>query len=147
MPTDTQDTAKALELLRQGTLGAWHVEGDFGRVHSTTDFIASIWSPRTADERRMDGESWLDMRKRTNPARAAIEAEKCANARRIAANPDLVECFAAAEASMEKLESIITGLAERLGAADPVVQMLDNLVKAPIDTAIAKVCKGVLGDG
>jgi hypothetical protein len=53
---------------------------------------------------------------------------------------------AAAESS-NALESIIVGLVERLGAGDPVVQMLDNLVKAPIDAALSNLDQEARKDG
>ena len=45
------------------------------------------------DETRLDGESWLDMRHRTNAERLACSEEEMANAKLIAAAPSLLEAL------------------------------------------------------
>lgn len=74
------------------TPGPWHVDGHrvFG---SGGAFLASAWYPRAANDARQDGESWLAMRERTQAVRDAIERETVANARLIAAAPDLYEAL------------------------------------------------------
>ena len=39
----------------------------------TGKLICTVWPDRKAAEKRLVGESWLDMRKRTEPEREAIE--------------------------------------------------------------------------
>lgn len=53
--------------------------------------IAFTGSPRFVSEIRNEGESWLDMRHRTEPERMAIDEEQDANARLIASAPDLLK--------------------------------------------------------
>ena len=75
------------------TPGPWIRKGpDQGHIAygDGTRFVAFTAIPRLASEDRNDGESWLDMRERTAPERAAIAAEQVANARLIAAAPELL---------------------------------------------------------
>lgn len=55
--------------------------------------IAFTGSPRFVSEIRNEGESWLEMRQRTEPERIAIEEERSANARLIASAPDLLQAL------------------------------------------------------
>ena len=55
--------------------------------------IAFTGIPRHVSEIRNEGESWLDMRNRTEPERKAVEEEQKANARLIAAAPDMLEAL------------------------------------------------------
>ena len=55
--------------------------------------IAFTGLPRKVSEIRNDGESWLDMRNRTEPERKAIDEERKANAKLIAAAPELLEAL------------------------------------------------------
>lgn len=55
--------------------------------------IAFTAMPRQASEEREEGESWLEMRVRTKPEQDAIKAEEAANARLIAAAPELLEAL------------------------------------------------------
>lgn len=45
------------------------------RIHDarTGKLVCTIWPEREASEKRLMGESWLDMRERTRPEREAIE--------------------------------------------------------------------------
>ena len=74
------------------TPGPWVVLGE--NVGCATGHIAfTTCNPRTIDETRLDGESWLDMRGRTKADRDELENEVKANARLIAASPDLLEAL------------------------------------------------------
>lgn len=78
------------------TPGPWSVSnkyGSKGAVAHASGFIAFPTMPREASEDRIDGESWLDMRTRTQPDRDAIDSEKEANARLIAAAPDMLQAL------------------------------------------------------
>ena len=72
------------------TPAPWFVSDKFGSVGaiaSKDGFIGFPCAVRDVDESRTPGESWLDMRKRTQPERLAIEREREANAHLIAAAP------------------------------------------------------------
>lgn len=76
------------------TPGPWHVskdQGYVGAIAHACGFIALPLLPRDVDETRYRRESWLSMRERTEPDREKIKNEKLANARLIAASPDLLE--------------------------------------------------------
>ena len=124
MATDTPDHAKAIELLRQGTPGPWFVHDFRGASESPSvqDITVSCDHPATITVCSMDR------------ALTATDEEALANARRIAANPDLVECFAAADAMLKAFSGSFARTVEQRTTFDA------------LDTAIAKVCKGVLGD-
>lgn len=69
------------------TPGEWVVatgKGESGGIKHANGFIAFSASPRKASDERKAGESWLDMRHRTQGERDAIELEKLANERLIA---------------------------------------------------------------
>jgi len=55
--------------------------------------IAFTGAPRFVSEIRNEGESWLDMRQRTEPERKSIDEEQEANARLIASAPDLLQAL------------------------------------------------------
>jgi hypothetical protein len=59
-------------------------------VEHADGFVAFVAIPRTVSDERLDGESWLDMRQRTEGARAAAAVEQEANARLIATAPELL---------------------------------------------------------
>lgn len=81
------------------TPGPWRFSGD--SVWSGNGHIASTWSPRVVSEDREDGESWLDMRNRTQPERDAIKLEKQDNTRLIAAAPELLDALSSAISQMD----------------------------------------------
>jgi hypothetical protein len=58
----------------------WKAEGE-GRIYAESDgmHLASVWM-RFVSDQRADGESWLEMRERTQPMRDAANAEVHANA-------------------------------------------------------------------
>lgn len=108
------------------TKGYWIIkEGDKGSIHSSIDnsLIASAWSTYKSDEIevREQGESWLNMRKRTEQFRIDADLETLANAKLIAAAPDLLEaCVHALEMCQDKViptENDLTIMAGRLKQA------------------------------
>lgn len=59
-------------------------------IEHADGFVAFVAIPRTVSDERLADESWLDMRQRTEGARIAVMAEQEANARLIAAAPELL---------------------------------------------------------
>ena len=104
--TTLTDTIKQWE--QSGTAGPWQV-GDERRVYvpDIGKFIASAWWPGKVDEIRQQGESWLDMRERTDPERNALKEAESANTRLIAAAPDMVAALKAAQEMAGELEHIM----------------------------------------
>lgn len=79
------------------TEGPWTFSG--AGIKAGDEHIATTWALefRVSDKRK-DGESWLEMRERTTPERAAAAAEARANTHLIAAAPDM---YAALRAFLE----------------------------------------------
>jgi hypothetical protein len=73
------------------TDGPW-IDGPQGIRHAK-GFIAFTSAPREVPDACESGEGWLDMRRRTQPARDAVAAEQKANARLIAAAPEMFEAL------------------------------------------------------
>ena len=76
----------------KATPGPWDSVGAYGYVTVNT-----VRFPVDPDEDRLDGESWLDMRKRTEQERTEAEAERLANMTLQEAAPDLYEALASIE--------------------------------------------------
>ena len=79
------------------TKGEWVLDDRFIRCNGKA--IASAWFTGNPDdlEDRLEGESWLDMRHRTEPQRELItKTEPNANAKLIAAAPDLLKALTSA---------------------------------------------------
>lgn len=75
------------------TPGPWH-SGLNGNVYSGhSRFLCSPSAPSVSDQ-RVDGESWIEMRQRTQPERDAAKLEVVATAHLIAAAPELYEACA-----------------------------------------------------
>ena len=82
-----------LESLRGHTPGPWLIPsmiGSMGAVAHASGYVCFTAMPRKADEARQSGETWLDMRNRTQHDRDAIAVEESTNARLIAAAPALL---------------------------------------------------------
>ena len=74
----------------KGTKQKWQAKDS--NVYADNKLIISCWSSRATDESRQEGESWLDMRIRTEPERTLNnETEPQANAKLIACAPELLE--------------------------------------------------------
>ena len=80
-----------------GTPGPWGLLTDTGinSPHSS-GLLFSAWDPRAVDDTKEEGESWLAMRTRTDPARDAMKSETHSNARRIARVPAMEAALLAA---------------------------------------------------
>lgn len=75
------------------TPGPWEISttfGSIGAIKHRDGFIAFPCSPRSVNEDRINGESWMGMRARTKLDRDAVSNEQNANARLIAAAPELL---------------------------------------------------------
>lgn len=70
------------------TPGPWKANDT--NIHAGNEHIVTAWGleGRVSDERN-EGESWLQMRERTDPSRKEAEMEGIANAHLIAATPDM----------------------------------------------------------
>jgi hypothetical protein len=146
---------KTLEVLKGGTQGEWysanmvHAErGDQMTPDEIGEYVANNVRKSKADG-GFDHFLFITTPGDDSPdiCHVGNGPSGPANARKIAlVNPMARVCEAAAESS-NALESIIVGLVERLGAGDPVVQMLDNLVKAPIDAALSNLDQEARKDG
>ena len=90
--------------------------------------IAFTGLPRKVSEIRNDGESWLDMRNRTEPERKAIDEERKANAKLISAAPEMFEALKRVEAYLVANEDIL--------APFPTRSELDNIRAAMFKTGL-----------
>lgn len=71
------------------TKGEWSVDKTAIKCYNTVvGFTATLIS--RVDVTRLEGESWLDMDKRTEPDRIGCKIEEEANSKLIAAAPDLL---------------------------------------------------------
>jgi len=100
------------------TPGPWVILGD--NVGCATGHVAfTTCNPRTIDETKADGESWLDMRDRTKAAREALAKEVMANARLIAAAPDMLAALQAAQKVLYHEELVIVSAAIAKATGEP----------------------------
>lgn len=82
------------------TKGPWFIPttpGSKGGIAHAGGYVAFTAIPRKVNEDQRDGESWLDMRRRTDPERDAIKAEELANQKLLSAAPELYEALVKAE--------------------------------------------------
>ena len=98
------------------TEGEWEAVG--GQIKASGEHIITAWGleGRVSEERK-DGESWLEMRKRTDPDRVCAEIEGLANANLIAQAP----------AMHKELEKILTGLIDY-----PAIQRILDKVEGEV---------------
>ena len=80
------------------TPGDWVADGEC--IKHADGIVAFTAIPRDINEDRLDGECWLDMRRRTEPDRLAVASEQRANTLLLAAASDLLEALRLADATL-----------------------------------------------
>lgn len=79
----------------KGTKGKWIYDTTKNDIvnENVKGLLATAWSTYNSDihEERLENESWLSMRKRTEPIRENCELEQKANALLISKAPELLE--------------------------------------------------------
>lgn len=83
-----------------------------GGIEHAGGVIAFTAIPRSVDESREHGESWIEMRDRTQPERDVIAREQVANARLIAAAPDLLATLRLLDARLRQCIEIPASAAD-----------------------------------
>lgn len=94
--------------------------------------------PLPVDDDRHDGESWLEMRWRTQSARDAREAEAAANKQVQIAAPDMYEALSLA---VEKLKEYAEADEEANGYGDGCFQRPDEFIEATVAKCSAALAK------
>lgn len=89
--------------MAKGTPGPW--DESLGYVHRNRALL-----PAAPDQTRLEGESWLDMRRRIQPQLDARNAECEANTRRIARVPEMEVALLAAEELARSATSALNAL-------------------------------------
>jgi len=135
------DTAKAIELLRQGTPGPWAVEDPMG-----PDSLWIVQADKPTHE-------WFPIAVCSMPDEEEHNftgREVKANLRKIAASPGLVDVLAAAARRKAVLDKMLARAMQGADLADEATVELSKELDAAeddLDSAIAKVTKGVLNNG
>lgn len=91
------------------TRGPWFITNkpeSLGVIAHTGGCIAFTAIPRKVNQEREEGESWLDMRDRTQAERESVKQEEAANARLIAAAPELLEELESAFRLLDAIASL-----------------------------------------
>ena len=104
------------------TKGEWLVKIEDGnaKVFYPHGFLTSA-NVIKVDDSRLDGESWIDMRERTKPARDTADDESNANMHLIATSPDMYEEI---ERDIIEIEARLIFADERTLAVNPDVAKL-----------------------
>ena len=79
----------------KGTKGEWRVKHDTTHIECNNEIISIGGYLREYDDTQLDGDSWLAMRQRTTKDRQDILDEQLANAKLIAAAPELLKALQA----------------------------------------------------
>lgn len=103
----------------KGTKTEWYFDEKSNgiKAEGVKGLLVSVWSTYDGDEVevRENGESWLDMRYRTEHIREAKKMEQLSNAKLIAAAPDLLEAL---QECMGELYSIHSKYGDKQNARD-----------------------------
>ena len=75
----------------KGTKGKWSFKNNSIIYSGNVPIASSFTLISTVDETRLQNESWLDMRKRTEPERIACYIEQKANTLLISKAPEMLE--------------------------------------------------------
>lgn len=124
------------------TPGPWMVTGHGagkGMISHQTGNVAFTAFPRDVVEDCEDGESWIDMRERTQPERDRIHAEKMANAHLIAAAPEMLAAMKGPQfrTICDRLEALIAFYVEKVGPDYEEIAIIRQQIN-DIKSAIAK---------
>jgi hypothetical protein len=92
----------------KGTKGKWFFDKTKDNITSenVSGILATAWMTYNSEEieERIDGESWLDMRKRTEVIRIEKEIERKANALLISKAPEMLEMLSELRLIFDKYE-------------------------------------------
>lgn len=77
----------------KGTEGEWNFDRNSKTIKCNGEVVCLLGFLRQPDKSQLEGESWLDMRKRTLPIREDIENEIEYNLKLIASAPELLEAL------------------------------------------------------
>lgn len=112
----------------KGTKGRWFFDEPTNvKAYGVKGLVATAWGLYDSKESeiRQEGESWLDMKDRTQPIRDLKEKESIANAKLIACAPELLEMLDEARLQIEYLQ----GKFGETGSGNSVLSRITELTK------------------